>query len=107
MKDKKLTKNVRNWIVDLGHEVPNTTAEKQALARLLEPYLNMLGNQALLNDKVNRGAKDLPFPKKKVLYSKQALELTKGLAKHDNWGLERISERQKQLAKQAVNIWRK
>ena len=107
MKDKKLTKNVRNWIVDLGHEVPNTTAEKQALARLLEPYLNMLGNQALLNDKVNRGAKDLPFLKKKVLYSKQALELTKGLAKHENWGLERISERQKQLAKQAVNIWRK
>ena len=105
--DKNLTSNVRKWIEDLGYEVPKTRDEKRDLGKKLEPYLNMLGNQALLNDKTNRGAKDLPFAKKKDFYKTQALKLTNALVKFEKWGLDEIEVRQKGLAKNAPPIWPK
>ena len=102
---RKLTKNVRNWIEGLGCDIPDTLEEKQKLGKLIEPYLYMLGNQALFNDKANRGARDLPFAKKKDFYKKQALELTKALAACENWGLDQILTRQREIAKSAPLIW--
>ena len=104
---KMLTKNVTQWVEDLGHNIPNTLDEMEDLGRLIEPYLYMLGNQALLNDKANRGARDLSFAKKRDFYKKQALELTKELAAREDWGLNQILARQKEIAKKAHLIWPK
>lgn len=104
---KKLTKNVKHWIEDLGYDIPKTLEEKRNLGKKLDPLLNMLGNRALLNDKANRGAKDLRFSKKKDFYKKQALELTKTIAKYEKWGLSQMSEKQKEMAKNAHRIWPK
>ncbi len=106
-KDKILTKNVKRWIQDLGYSIPSTSKAQLALGAKLDPFLNMLGNQALLNDKANRGARDLSFAKKKDYYKKQALELTKTLASHEAWGVKQIRDRQKTLAEKAPLIWPK
>ena len=82
---KKLTKNVQKWIEELGYDIPGTSDGMFVLGRELKLLLDMLGNQALLNDKDNRGAKDLPFSKKRCFYKKQALELTKTLAEKKKW----------------------
>lgn len=107
LEDKKLTKNVKDWIESLGHKVPSTRTKKRDLGMHLGQYTNMLGNQALLNDKANRGAKDLPFEKKKDLYRKQKLGLTKAVAELEQWSSCQILERQEQLAKRAPEVWPK
>ena len=103
----KLSGPVKRWIRALGYEVPTKSEEMKNLGEVLKPYLNMLGNQALLNDTVNRGAKANLFGKKRDVYKKQALELTKALADCEVWGLRQIEERQRTLAKIAPSIWRK
>lgn len=105
--DKRLTPNVRQWIQDLGHSIPETSDEKQQLGDEFEPYLFRLGNQTLLNDRENRGAKDLPFSEKRVFYGGQALELTKDLSEYAKWGISEISNRQKELARRAPAVWPK
>ena len=103
--DKTLTKNVKQWIDDLGHDIPETVGQKRELGEQLRRYTNMLGNQALLNYVVNRGAKDLPFAKKKQLYGKQALDLTKELTDCETWGPAQIEAKQKELANKAIQTW--
>ncbi len=104
---RRLTKNVRQWIEDLGESVPNGLDQMEHLGRSIEPALNRLGNQALFNDRANRGARDLPFEAKKNFYKRQALELTNSLCSFDEWGLVQISDRQKKLAKNAHLVWAK
>lgn len=103
--DKALTKNVRQWIGDLGHDIPDTIEQKRCLGEVLRRYTNMLGNQALLNYVVNRGARDLPFAKKRQLHDKQALGLTNALAEIEAWGPAQIEARQEELATRAVQTW--
>ena len=104
---KKLTKNAKRWIEDLGYEIPSDFEQMRDLGTKLRPFVYMLGNQALLNDKANRGARDLPFDKKKDFYKKQALELTKVLLESENWGSDQITRRQNTMARNATTIWRK
>ena len=103
--DKRLTKNVEQWIDDLGRNTPDTVEQKRDLGEELKRYSNMLGNQALLNYVANRGARDLPFANKRHLYGKQALELTKALAEYEAWSLDQIQARQNNLARRAVQTW--
>ena len=105
--DKSLTRNVKRWIKDLGHDIPETSGEKMDLGKSFGQWLNMLGNQALLNDRANRGAKDLPFARKKIFYKEQALKLTESLTKYEQWGESQILERQKKMAEEAPRIWPK
>ena len=104
---RKLTKNSEWWIEHLGFDLPKTESEKEELGKKLQPWLFRLGNQALLNDKANRGAQDNSFDKKKVYYQKQALELTKTLDLSEEWTFTQIEAKQKEMAKRAVTIWPK
>lgn len=104
---KPLTTNVRRWIEHLGYPIPGTPEEMQELGKILQPYLNRLGNQALLNDRANRGARDRPFDKKRAFYERQALELTKALKGRAKWTMTEIKTRQKRLAKDAPQVWPK
>lgn len=102
---KSLTKNVRQWIKDLGYKVPGTPEGRLKLGEELTSSLNVLGNQALLNFVENRRARDLPFADKKNLYRKQDIELTKALTTRMRWGPSQIRARQKKLASRAVQTW--
>ena len=77
---KKITSKASKWINALGFEVPGSNEECKELGKQIESYLHKLGNQALLNETANRGAKDSPFDSKKSFYAGQKLELTKELA---------------------------
>ena len=105
--DKRLTPSVRQWIEDLGYEIPETPEDKKEMGHKFGQWLNMLGNQALLNEKANRGLRDRPFADKKIFYGRQALKLTEELASNEQWGESQILERQKRMAKEAPSIWRK
>ena len=105
--NKKLTPNVKEWVKDLGYGIPETAQEAKDLGKTLKNPLYSLGNQALLNDRVNRGAKDLPFSKKKEFYLRQALKLTSTVADNENWRIDRILQRQTEMAEKAPTIWRK
>ena len=107
--NKDLTPRTRQWIEDLGYEVPgDSDAEvKRVLGEKIEQMLNMLGNQALLDSKKNRGAKDKSFSKKKIFYSAQALKMTKSLKNYKAWKRDHILARQKEMAKKAPKIWPK
>lgn len=105
--NRNLTAKVKKWIEDLDYDIPNNFEEKINLAKELLPFVNKLGNQALLNLKANRALKDSPFSDKKDFYKKQALKLTKSLENYGEWKLGQILNRQKEMAKKAPQIWPK
>ncbi len=107
LKRKKLTKNVKTWITDLGENIPADSADEQILGEKLHPFLNMLGNQALLNSSRNRKGKDKPFLVKQDQYKSQALHFTKNLADLPKWDMAEIMRRQDMLAERAPAIWKR
>lgn len=102
---KRLNSKTERWIKDLGHEIPETFEDKRRLGDELMQPLYMLGNQALLNYRLNRSVKDQPFERKRELYREQALELTKALAECETWGLDQIQARQYEMANRAIQTW--
>ena len=107
VKDKRLTRNAKNWIEDMGFPIPETPEDKLKLGQNLEQGLNRLGNLALLDIVENRGAQDRRFEDKKDFYTKQQLILTKDLLEQDTWDISHIVGRQKEMAKRAPQVWRK
>ena len=105
--NKNLTAKTKQWILDLGYEVPSNGRKKRSLGKRLAPSLNRLGNQALLNLEANRALKDSPFQIKRGFYGKQILELTKSLDDCEDWNLDEILLRQKRMAEKAPQIWPK
>lgn len=105
LKKKNLTKNTRTWIEDMGRSVQEAVVDSQSLGQEMALYLNMLGNQALLNLHRNRRGRDKPFADKKAYYKNQALELTKDLANLPQWDIGEIKKRQEKLAALAPKIW--
>lgn len=106
-KNKDLKSKVEQWIMDLGFEVPTTRRNKERLGNRLLPSLNSLGNQALLNFKMNRALKDSPFIAKRHLYETQAHGYTSSLVDYDEWTLDQIRLRQMAMAERAPQIWPK
>lgn len=66
-----------------------------------------LGNLTLLEKKLNREAGILPFNEKVKLFNQSNCKLNKVISEHyESWNEDKISARQKQLAKEAKSIWR-
>lgn len=66
-----------------------------------------MGNLTLLEKKLNREAGVLPFSEKVKLFNQSNCKLTKVISEHyASWNEDKISARQKQLAKEAKSIWR-
>lgn len=64
-----------------------------------------LGNQCLLTD-VNKKLGRLPFSEKKKTYQKSKLITTKEVANYSLWGRKEIEQRQINMARIAVSVWR-
>lgn len=66
-----------------------------------------MGNLTLLEKKINREAGILPFNEKVTLFNQSNCKLTKVISEHyESWNEDKISARQKQLAREAKSIWR-
>lgn len=65
-----------------------------------------LGNLTLLGQEYNQKASNKSFDKKKEMYLKSDISMTRELAELSEWDKEAILNRQNQLAKIALNVWK-
>ena len=71
-----------------------------------DSIVNRLGNLTLLSARLNMSVKNKAYEYKKEYYNKSELYITKEIAdKYEDWGIEQINLRQKELAEMAVKIW--
>jgi len=60
----------------------------------------------LLEKKLNKEAGVLPYRQKKITFDKSSCILTKKIPEnYDSWNEDKVSARQKDLAKAAKSIW--
>ena len=103
--ETQLNPNVKD--VNIEHILPkNITNWKNIDAKTQEKYLWRLGNLTLLDNKLNKKGSNHTFAEKKEAYKKSKIETTNSLTKYDEWTPTQIEERQKELAKIALEIWK-
>ena len=70
-----------------------------------ETYLWRLGNLTLLGQEYNNRAKNKGFDKKKEIYKKSEIKMTRDLVSIDYWTTFTIVKRQEDFAEIALKIW--
>ena len=70
-----------------------------------ETYLWRLGNLTLLGQEYNNRAKNKCFDKKKEIYKKSEIKMTRDLVSIDDWTTFTIVKRQEDFAEIALKIW--
>ena len=70
-----------------------------------ETYLWRLGNLTLLGQEYNNRAKNKGFDKKKEIYKKSEIKMTRDLVSIDDWTTFTIIKRQEDFAEIALKIW--
>ena len=70
-----------------------------------ETYLWRLGNLTLLGQEYNNRAKNKGFDKKKEIYKKSEIKMTRDLVSIDDWTTCTIVKRQEDFAEIALKIW--
>lgn len=70
-----------------------------------ETYLWRLGNLTLLGQEYNNKAKNKGFDKKKAIYKKSEIKMTRDLVSIDDWTTFTIVKRQEDFAEIALKIW--
>ncbi len=68
-------------------------------------YYNRIGNMVILQAKKNSMIGNSPFTEKKKVLKESAFLLTSEVASYDKWDVEQITDRQKNLAKLAIETW--
>lgn len=92
----------------LEHIFPQTPTTKhwgQAVGRL-EPYLSHVGNLTLLASNDNSRASNRGFSyKKREIYNKSNVKITKSITNYRSWGIQPILRRAEELAKLVNKRW--
>ncbi|QCS41305.1 DUF262 domain-containing protein [Natrinema versiforme] len=103
--------------VDIEHIAPQSafTADKYSewkrylncTEEEFEEYKKRIGNLTLLEDRVNQSASDNPFEQKCRIYShKTEFKMAEAVSdNYDEWSVEKIVERSKELADIVNEIW--
>jgi uncharacterized protein with ParB-like and HNH nuclease domain len=68
-------------------------------------FYKKLGNMVILQAKMNSVIGNSDFDVKKAEFKKSAFLLTSEVANYSKWGIDEINDRQKKLAKLAVETW--
>lgn len=71
----------------------------------VESYIWRFGNLTLLAQEFNTKASNGTFQDKRSIYELSQIKMTQDLLKFNEWNFEAIDERQKSLAKMALEIW--
>lgn len=69
-------------------------------------YVYKLGNLLILESSINQNVGNAEFNMKKIQYMESSLHYPKEVAIKENWSFNTIEERQKQMAKRAVQVWK-
>jgi len=92
---------------NLEHILPvNPGPEWAVSSEDVGKLVNRLGNQTLMDSKVNVKIGNASFEEKKEAFARSGIELTKELCDFAEWGAEEINLRQGRLADLAVITWR-
>lgn len=91
--------------IHLEHIMPVSSKEWNVNTDEHAEYLWRLGNITLLGQEYNKKIANKVFSKKKEVYEKSKIDITKELLEYDKWDIESISDRQKKMAEKAVTIW--
>jgi len=96
--------------VNLEHILPENPTNLQKDwpsfdENLHKTYYRRIGNLTLLDKRMNSDIGNGPFEGKKEVYRESELIITKKIAEYSDWAPSEIEERQKELAKKAVEIW--
>jgi uncharacterized protein with ParB-like and HNH nuclease domain len=90
--------------VHVEHIYPQNPEMGQAAANH-EQIVNRLGNLTLLDRSLNTSIKNGAFDKKLPSYGKSELLLTRALIEQKSWDADKITERQRIMADQALKVW--
>jgi len=82
-----------------GNNWPNFTEEE------IRTYVKRIGNLTLMKTKENNDFKSSSFADKKLKYKESELRITNSLTNYDEWTIENIQSRQKELAEIAIKAW--
>ncbi|MBK9275941.1 MAG: DUF262 domain-containing protein [Flavobacteriales bacterium] len=93
--------------MSIEHVMPRSAVEDWGIDDdVYERCVFRLGNLTLLEASRNKDASSKLYTEKRGLYEGSTFGITRAIAEHySEWGEEQISKRQKQLAKQARDIW--
>ncbi|MCB0793973.1 MAG: DUF262 domain-containing protein [Flavobacteriales bacterium] len=93
--------------MSIEHVMPRSAVEDWGVDDdVYERCVYRLGNLTLLEASRNKDAGSKIYAEKRGLYEASTFGITRAIAEHySEWGEEQISKRQKQLAKQARDIW--
>lgn len=93
--------------MNIEHIMPQTLSPAWNIdSKIHERYVQRLGNLALLDEKLNKKASNAPFVDKKKYYKKSLIKPNQNLLQYNQWTPAEIEDRQKNLAKLALEIWR-
>lgn len=90
--------------VHVEHVYPQKPLEGERLANH-DRMVNRLGNLTLLSARLNQKIQNGNFEAKKLELGKSELVLTQRIAASEKWGIDEISQRQKDLASIAAEVW--
>ncbi len=92
--------------VNVEHIMPQTLPEHgwKHVKKYQKVYLNRLGNLTLLSKSLNV-TNGTFLQKKNKYYSKSSVKMTQQLNSYDKWRKKEMNDRQKELAKKALEIW--
>lgn len=69
-------------------------------------FMFRLGNYTLLNESENKDCKNNLYDAKKKIYKNSNFKITASDSIYDEWNSERVSERQRKLARYAKTVWK-
>jgi len=96
-----------NGRIHIEHIMPKKPREWKVSEDIHKDYLWRLGNLTLLGEEYNRSATNKTFDRKKEVYKKSQIEMTKQLENYDTWTVKDIEKRQIEFADISVDIWAK
>lgn len=105
--DPELVPNPNEDEVNLEHILPEhpSTAWSHIEEEVASAFYRRIGNLALMKAKINVEADNDGFSEKISFYASSDFQLTSVLKDRPDWGPEQIEERQRELAKLAVQTW--
>jgi hypothetical protein len=108
-KEPELVPNAEEEIINLEHILPEnpSSAWKYWNQEMAEAFYKRIGNMVLLKASTNADIGASAFSAKKAVFKKSGFTLTSEVGKHksDKWEADDINDRQKRLAKLAVEAW--
>lgn len=112
MQDESVTKSYDGRLT-IEHVLPQALKERYWKDRfdadMHQRWLHRLGNLTLLSGNKNYKAQYYSFPKKRDIYdrrnTKVSFDMTKEIARLDEWNEAELTKRQKRLMRSAKSLW--